>query len=255
MQNHLFCISRYTKTFAIEQRTSRNLLNTFPSVWKAKEVYTRRSLKQRNGRRRARRELDQSFKIGSNAVNGRERRSFLFFFFSFAIRYADARVKRGKRKDTEKAVSCIVGEACLDVSTVIHAGSNRRPRDTTSYFTADCLRLCAVRIATSTSDHSDDLSRGSSARGFWLTRSWDKNRRSLGGSCSLRITENRRFSEFCRVNRIVIAVSEDDRFWDVDDLQLFSTWHGSVVNCGLGFFSSRLWILDYTSFERKDVET
>lgn len=178
-----------------------------------------------------------------------------FFFFSFAIRYADARVKRGKRKDTEKAVSCIVGEACLDVSTVIHAGSNRRPRDTTSYFTADCLRLCAVRIATSTSDHSDDLSRGSSARGFWLTRSWDKNRRSLGGSCSLRITENRRFSEFCRVNRIVIAVSEDDRFWDVDDLQLFSTWHGSVVNCGLDFFSSRLWILDYTSFERKDVET
>lgn len=50
-------------------------------MWKAKEVYTRRSLKQRNGRRRARRELDQSFKIGSNAVNGRERRSFLFFFF------------------------------------------------------------------------------------------------------------------------------------------------------------------------------
>lgn len=81
MQNHFFCISRYTETFEIEQRTSRNLLNTFPSVWKTKEVHTRRSLKQRNGRRRARRELDQSFKIGSNAVNGRERRSFLFFFF------------------------------------------------------------------------------------------------------------------------------------------------------------------------------
>lgn len=70
----------------------------------------------------------------SSARNRFEEILFFFFFFY------DGRMRRASREiraDTgirEKAVSRIVGEACSKVSTVIHAGSNRRPRDTTSLF-------------------------------------------------------------------------------------------------------------------------
>ena len=115
-----------------------------------------RSISQRENR----------FERGSNGGGKSGEDSFFFFSLSrYTIRYTRmhassveyARIqKRPCRVSLEKRVWTY-----LPLSTLGPIDDPATPR---AYFTADCLRLCAVRIATSTSDHSDDLSRGSSAR-------------------------------------------------------------------------------------------